>query len=441
MNQFQSFDEVLSALKRRAWIILLVTFVGCLASLNYALGQIKIYEATAVVQIEDSRVPDQLAGATAQRTDAARRVQLIEQRLMSRDNLIGIMDKHQLFTDDPIMAVNERVFRMREAAKIEEIVNAANIYAPGGNAPSGLLITVRLADPVKAADVANDLMYSVIDQSRDRSVGRARDTLAFFLSEEQRVGTEIETLEARISQFKQANADSLPSGLGDLRDQLASLRDADLELDREIVTLQTSSNRQREEVLTRQVALLEEQKALIADRIAAIQAQIGAAPEVERELASLERRLTQLQEQYSVITRRKAEAEMGQLLEDREQTDRFEVLETALEPEFPVSRSRKKTAVMGGVASVIAGIAVAFVLELMNPAIRSAAQMERALGIQPVVAIPAIVTRRDKTYNGLRLLGFVIGTLATVFALFKLWGGKIPFNELLGRILPRALQG
>ena len=441
MNQFQSFDEVLSALKRRAWVIFLITAIGCLASLNYALSQIKIFEATAVVQIEDSRVPDQLAGATAQRTDAARRVRLIEQRLMSRDNLIGFMDKHDLFTDDPMMTINERVFRMREAAQIQEIVNQANAFATGGNAPSGLLITVRMADPVKTADVANDLMYSVIDQSRTLSVGRARDTLDFFVSEETRVSAAIEELESEISAFKQTNSDRLPTGLADLRDQLASLRDADLDLDREIVIMQTSSARQREEVLERQVALMEEQKALIADRISAIETQIAAAPEVERELNILERRLTQLQEQYSVITRRKSEAELGQLLEDREQTDRFEVLETALEPEFPVSRSRKKTAIMGGIASVIAGIAVAFVMELMNPAIRSAAQMERALGIQPVVSIPAITTRQDRTRSGLHILGFVIGGLATAYALFKLLGAKVPWTDLIGRILPRAVQG
>jgi uncharacterized protein involved in exopolysaccharide biosynthesis len=284
-------------------------------------------------------------------------------------------------------------------------------------------------------------MYSVIDQSRSRSVSRARDTLDFFIVEEQRVGSEIDRLEAEIALFKQRNSEQLPTGIADLRDQLSSLRDAELDLDREILTLRTTSSRQREEVLAREVALLEEQKALIADRISALQAQISDAPEVERELSILERRLTQLQEQYSVITRRKAEAELGQLLEDREQTDRFEVLETALEPEFPVSRSRKKTAIMGGVASVIAGIAVAFVLELMNPAIRSAAQMERALGIQPVVVIPTITTRQDRTRGGLRIFGFIIGAFATGYALFRLLGGRIPWADLIGRVMPRLVQG
>lgn len=441
MNQFQSIGEVLSALRRRLWVILLITGLGCVFALNYALDQTKIYEATAVVQIEDAQVPDQLAGATAQRQDAARRVRLIEQRLMSRDNLIRVMDKHQLFNDNPMMTMNERVFRMREAAKIDEIVNAAQAFAPGGNAPSGLLITVRLADAEKAADVANELMFSVIEQSRSRSSGKARDTLQFFAEEEARVRGEIELLEGEIADFKRANSEQLPAGIVDLRSQLTSLRDEDLAIDREIVTLETNASRTRAEVTAEQVNLLREQKLLLSERAAQLQETIAGAPDVERALNGLERQMTLLQEQYNVITRRKAEAEMGQQLEDRQQTDRFEVLETALVPEFPVSRSRKKTAIMGGVASVIAGIAAAFILELMNPAIRSAAQMERALGIQPVVAVPVVRTRRDKTKRGLSafvaiaaLFGIVGGALA--------WAAKsIPaVSELIGRLLPRSVR-
>ncbi|WP_425097880.1 GumC family protein [Tropicibacter sp. S64] len=439
MNQFQSFDEIKSALKRRAWLIVLITFVGCVLSLNYAISQIKTYEATAVVQIEDARVPDQLAGANAAE-DAARRVRLIEQRLMARDNLIRIMDKHDLFADDPEMSVNERIFHMREAASIEQIVDPSQIYAAGGNSPSGLLITVRLDDPQKAADLANELMYSVIDQSRDRSVSRARDTLDFFIAEENRVGNEIAAMEEQLAAFKSANSDQLPAGVADLRDQLATLRDAALDLDQQIVTIETTSDRQREGVKAANIQLLQEQKLLVTERITQIQAQIAGAPEVERALSGMERELTRLQDQYSVITRRKAEAEMGQALEDRQQMDRFEVLETALVPEHSVTRSRKKTAIMGAVASLIVGIAAAFVAELMNPAIRSAAQMERMLGIQPVVAIPTVTTRHDRTRRGLSVFGWVLGLIAMLYAAARLIGNSIGWGELMGRFLPRLAR-
>ncbi|MFW2542728.1 Wzz/FepE/Etk N-terminal domain-containing protein [Primorskyibacter sp. 2E107] len=440
MNQFQSLDEVVSALKRRAWLIVLITFVGCVLSLNYAISQIKTFEATAVVQIEDASVPDQLAGATAAVEGAAHRVRLIEQRLMARDNLIRIMEKHNLFTDNPDISLNERIFQMRQAASIDQIVDPSQIYAAGGNAPSGLLITVRLNDPQKAADLANELMYSVIDQSRDRSVSRARDTLDFFDAEEARVGKEIAAMEETIALFKSANSDQLPAGVADLRDQLANLRDAALDLDQQILTIETTSERQRDEVKLANIQLLEEQKLLVTERITQIQAQISGAPEVERALNGMERELTRLQDQYSVISRRKAEAEMGQALEDRQQMDRFEVLETALVPENSVSRSRKKTAIMGAVASLIVGVAVAVVAELMNPAIRSAAQMERILGIQPVVAIPTVSTRHDRTRRGLSIFGWVAGLAAMLYAAGRLIGNSISWSELLGRLLPRTAR-
>ncbi|MDU8910813.1 GumC family protein [Aestuariicoccus sp. MJ-SS9] len=434
MNQFQSIDEALAALRRRFWVIVVVTVLGCAGSLYFALNQAKIYEATAVVQIEDARVPDSLAGATAQVSNAARRVRLIEQRLMARDNLMRIMEKHGLFSQDPAITMNEQIFRMRQAARIQEIVNPTQSFQPDAT-PSGLLITVRLGDPQKAADLANELMASVIEQSRARSASRARDTLTFFEQEAARVETDIVTLEAEIAAFKRDNADALPAGITALRGELTNLRETDLELDQQIVSLEGDSSRARQEVLERRIGLLQEQKALIARRIAAIEASIRAAPEVERDLNALERQLDQLQEQYGVITRRKAEAEMGQMLEDRQQMDRFEVLETALVPENPVSRSRKQIALLGGVASVMAGLFLAAVLELMNPTIRSAAQMERMLGIQPVVAIPPIRTARDRRKRGLKWLAGLAALAALIWAGMRYLSDVVPWQSF-GRFLP-----
>ncbi|WP_121633052.1 GumC family protein [Tropicibacter alexandrii] len=442
MNQFQSFDEILSAIKRRFWVIVIITFIGCLFSLNYALGQVKVYEATAVVQIEDASVPDQLAGASAGNSASATRgVKLIEQRLMSRDNLFKVVEKHDLFADDPTVTPLERVGLMREAARIEEIRDQTQQFAPGGNAPSGLLISVRLTDPDKAAEVANELMTFVIDQSRDRNVGRARETLDLFSSEEARVAEQIAALENRIAAYKSENALQLPEGVRDLRGQLASLRETELDLDQQILTLETTANRQREEVLERQIGLLEEQKLLIVERATQIEALIASAPQVERELSAMEREMSTLQEQYSVITRRKAEAEMGQFLEDRQAAGGFEVLETALVPEYPISRSRKKTAIMGGVASVIAGLAAAFIIELLNPALRSAGQVERALGVQPVVSIPVVATGRDRRRRGLSVFGKIAMAVLALLAGLRIAAEYLPWlGELFGKASPRAAR-
>ncbi|MCT4608301.1 MAG: Wzz/FepE/Etk N-terminal domain-containing protein [Pelagimonas sp.] len=390
MNQFQSAGEILSAFKRRFWIIFAILIAGAVLSVQYALNQKKLYEATAVVQIEDASVPEALVAAGARTEEASRAVRLIEQRLMSRDNLLRLISEYQLFPEANHDPLAQRLSVIRSAIGIEKIRDQAQRFTPGGSTPSALLINVRLSDPEKAAAIANDLMNSVIEQSRNRNAARAREALAFFTSEEKRVGAEIETLEAEISDFKQANAQQLPAGLQDLRTQLTQLDTADLDLDRELIALGSSSGRQRQDSNAREEALLREQKMLIAERVAEIQAILEGGPEVERELNRLERELTKLQEQYTVITSRKADAEMGQALEVREHEGRFQVLEEALVPEVSVSRSRKKIVMMGVIVSGALGLLVAFIVEMMNPAIRTASQLERSLGVTPVVTIPVI---------------------------------------------------
>ncbi|MCT4556934.1 MAG: Wzz/FepE/Etk N-terminal domain-containing protein [Pelagimonas sp.] len=432
MNQFQSIDEVLSVFKRRFWVIVAIAVVGSIATFNHALNQAKLYQATAVVQIEDAAAPNQFVnGGATRRDDTTRAVRLIEQRLMSRDNLLRVINDHGLFMQDPGETLSERASNMREAIRIAQIRDQSQGFVPGGVAPSGLMIHVTLDNPQKAADVANDLMAYVISQTRDRSALRARDALDFFATEERRVGAEIEQLETRISAYQQQNAEQLPSGIRDLRSQLAQLEAADLELDREIVALGNTSGRQRQDVKDREEALLREQKLLIAERVAEIQALLVGAPEVERGMNALERELTKLQEQYALIATRKADAEMGQMLQDRQDAGRFQVLEEALVPEYPISRSRKKTAIIGAFGSLLAGIAVAFVIELANPAIRTPSQLERALGITPVVSIPVIMTGTDTRKKKLGRAGKIGIFALIVLGAAKMLAGNVPWLQNL----------
>ena len=386
MNQFQSLDEVLSALRRRAALIFVIVAIGCVVSVIAALNSVKMYEATAVVQIEEARIPEAMAGASTEPEDASLRLRLIEQRLMARDNVVAIMDKHGIYSDQPDLTLNERVALLRESVRIVEIRDDAPSWQLG--LPSGLYITAQVNDAQKAADLANELAQSLVTQSSERAESRIRDTFDFFAEESDRIEAEIARIEDRIAAFKTENADFLPAGVDALRIEAASLREAELRLDQEIVTMQNNASRQREEVLDRQVALMKEQKNLIDARITQIEDQIRQSPQVERTLGTLERERARLQEQYSVITRRKAEAEMGQMLENRAESDRFEILETALVPDFSVSRSRKRTAMLGAFGSLLLALGVAFAFELRNPAIRNPAQLERLMGVQPVVSIP-----------------------------------------------------
>ncbi len=417
MGQFTTLDDVLGVLRRRFALILGITFMGAALSLFYATSLPRSYETTAIIQIEVSELADstsnQPAGARAKY-----RLGLIKQQLMARGAIKAVIEELGLFANTDL-AESEKITRLREAVSIEQILDPGDAWRPDA-VPSGLLITVQWGDPEQAAIIANTFLDRILMQSEARRQAQASEALRFFEGEAARVGAKITALEAEISAFKQQNADALPDGITALRSQLATLRETELEIDRQIIGLRSNSGRLREDVLTRQVTELEEQKALVARRMAEIEAALQAAPEVERELNRLSRDLEQLQEQLGVITRRRAEAEMEQMLESAQVSERFEVLEVALVPEYPVAPSRKKIAVAGTLLFFALGAALALVLEMLNPAIRTATQMERELGMVPIVTIPNLDKAGRSGHWRRRWLWLAAGLAALGLALWPL---------------------
>ncbi len=385
MGQFTTLDDVIGVLRRRVLLIVGITLIGAALSLVYAASLPRSYETTAIIQIELSDLADSNSSQSPG-SRAKYRLGLIKQQLMARGAIMAVIEELGLFPNGG-MANSEKITILRESVTIEQILDPADAWRPDA-VPSGLLITVRWGDPEQAATIANTFLDRILMQSEARRQAQASDALSFFQSESERVGAKISALETEISRFKQQNADALPAGVTALRSQLAALKETELEIDRQIIGLKSNSTRLREDVLNRQVKELEDQKTLVNDRMIEIEAALQAAPEVEREFSRLTRDLKQLQEQLSVITRRRAEAEMEQALESAQVNERFEVLEVALVPEYPVAPSRKKIAVAGTMLFFVLGAALAMILEMLNPAIRSAAQLERELGVVPIVTIP-----------------------------------------------------
>ena len=85
-----------------------------------------------------------------------------------------------------------------------------------------------------------------------------------------------------------------------------------------------------------QVETLNAQRQLLLDRRAEMEASLELTPEVDRQLASYERRHQQMQSELEVITARRAEAEVGFRLETASQGERLTVLEPAPLPDYAV---------------------------------------------------------------------------------------------------------
>lgn len=491
----QMIGDLLRMVRRRRWIILAVVLAGVAGTVLFAIGRPSVYEAQAKILVEAQLIPTGPAG-TGGGDSTARRLQLIQERLMARDNLVAVVQKLGLYADTTL-TMNEKAEMLRQSVRMDSI----SVQNQGwGNQDNGIVaftITARFGDRRAVAAIVDEFVDSAIASNIRVRAERARDTLTYFENEETQLGEAITTLEAEIASFKKANEDSLPDSLTSRRAELSRLQESDLEIDRRIIDLEEEQGgiqmelaapdaalpaaarspeqtelkalelelAQRRSVLApnhpelkrlrdriaavralvpadessdavaaasddrrvamkrqvgllgRQIEQLQQQKATMVERRAALETSIQRTPEVESTLAGLARRLSELQDQHSNVAVRKAEARTGEQLEANRQSERFEVVENALVPEIPVSPNRKKLLIMGLGASLGLAGGLAFLLDMLNPVIRTSTQMQRQLEIRPVIAIPYVMTPGQRRTRAVRRLGFVAVFLVVATAI------------------------
>jgi tyrosine-protein kinase Etk/Wzc len=398
MGQIQSLEEFLGLLSRRRWLIVLVTVIGTLLAAVYAKSRPDTYETAAVIQVEGAAVQGSL---TEPSSAAAQTLQMIEQRLTTRENLAAVIERHGIYAGLPL-SLDRKIGMLRTAITFQGVDSAAGQTFGQPRNLSAIIVFARMGEPELAARVANDFAQGILDQSASAQRDRADLNVAFFREEVDRLGAAITMVEAELTAYKNTNAAALPTFRDANRDEMVSL-DAELRrLSQEKLALEgeaaqiTAKDNQREtdrralDDLSARIAVLDSQIASIAARRAELEADLSTSPEVERVLAGYDRQLEQLRAQSDAANARMAQSEIDARLAERQQAERFTLLERAIVPETSVGGGNKKVALAGAFASLFAAIGLAFLLDLIFPVVRSAAQMERQLDLRPVVSIPEI---------------------------------------------------
>ncbi|MDO6479816.1 Wzz/FepE/Etk N-terminal domain-containing protein [Shimia thalassica] len=416
----QSFVEILNILRRWAVTWSAIVALGTLAALAYVMAKPKMYESSAVIQIEQASVKD--TGSSVGNAAALQTLQIIEQRVMARDNLISIIDEYDLFSDAQGMSMSEKVFQLRLAAQVVQIADPSMQWRQDLS-PTALNVIVTWNDPELAADIANELVNNVLAQTEQRRRERAEESLAFYDGEERRVGEGIVMLEEQIADYKRQNSASLPGALEEQRQRLADVRSIELEIDSEIIGLRSGAQTSATSIQANRVRRLENQKELYHAEAEELSNAISRAPEVEQTLNTIQLQLQKLTDQYLAISAGRAEAEMGHMLEASQKGDKFQVLEKALVPERPLASKRKRNLALGMVVSAAIATGLVVMLESRSLVIWSGDQLVRKTGLIPVVSIPVIETtgaRRMRFGKQFAML-IAIAAIFLVSAVFIVW--------------------
>jgi len=230
----------LAALSYRKGRVLLIAVFVFIASATVAFGLPPVYRSTATILIEEQDIPPDLVRSTVT-SYADQRIQVISQRVMSRNNLKSIIEKYGLYAEEARIETSERIIeRMRKDVSLE--ILSSDVIDPRSGRSTQATIAFSISydsrDPAMAQRVANELVSLYLTENIRNRTQKAEETSEFLRDEADRLSRKLADLEARMARFKERNSGNLPQQMG-LNLQLLERTERDIrELKSEIVSLE-----------------------------------------------------------------------------------------------------------------------------------------------------------------------------------------------------------
>ncbi|MGH8606361.1 MAG: Wzz/FepE/Etk N-terminal domain-containing protein [Gammaproteobacteria bacterium] len=216
----RGLSDYLSIVRRRKKAIVSAIALISLLGVGIAWGLPPVYSSSATILNEQQEIPQDLVRSTVT-SYAFERIEVIKQKLMTRQNLRNIVEKYKLSKDDAA--------KLRDAIIIEVI--DAKVIDPDGR-QSVVSLAFKLSYENRSAqlayDVARELVSIFLTENRRSIETSVKETSAFLRSEAEKLGLQISAYEKKLAEFKEKNAGKLPE-LVDLNMQLMHRTEAEME--------------------------------------------------------------------------------------------------------------------------------------------------------------------------------------------------------------------
>jgi polysaccharide biosynthesis transport protein len=224
----------LTLILRRLPIIVALIVTTTTAGILYAVSLPPIFRAESRLLIENAQIPDELAASTV-RSTADEILLAIQQRIMTRENLLTLAQRHKLFFDSEEQTQDQQ---------LEKVADRVSIYMPTTQGNTGV-VTVSFAaeDPALSAAVTNEIADQVLQWNTELRTSASGSTLDFFETEVRRLTDELAQQNAKILEFEQTNRDALPESLEYRRTRQATQQERLLQVDRDLAQLRDRRDR------------------------------------------------------------------------------------------------------------------------------------------------------------------------------------------------------
>jgi polysaccharide biosynthesis transport protein len=211
-NQAIDIKDYINIVKRRSKFLLIPFIVISILSIILSVVLPSAYRSMATILIEEQEIPSDLVRSTVT-TFADQRIQVISQRIMTRANLMEIIQKFDLYPKERKNKSEERILeKMRGSIKVEPI--SANVIDKRNGMPSLATIAFTLtfdnSNPALAQKVANELTSLFLKENIKSRTESAQNATLFLSEESRRLKDKINEIQTKLAAFKEKNLNQLP---------------------------------------------------------------------------------------------------------------------------------------------------------------------------------------------------------------------------------------
>lgn len=210
-STFNELRIVFDAIRRRRRLLVIITFCGILLSMLPVMLLPSIYQSTATILIESQEIPQDLVRSTVTGY-VEERLQSIAQVALNRANLMGMIEQHNLYSEERKNQTTEAIIdKMRKDIAMTPI--KTDVVGAGGRAMSATIaftLTYKSKSPRQALNTTNSLVSLFLEENYRSREARATTTYDFLEKQNQDLQKKIYDIEEEIARFKEQHLTALP---------------------------------------------------------------------------------------------------------------------------------------------------------------------------------------------------------------------------------------
>jgi len=416
---------IIGILKRRILYFAIPFLLVLMLGSAIVVIQRPIYRAEGKILVESPEIPPDLVHPTITEV-ADERVQVIQQRIMARDNLMAVVNKYNLFPRErESMSSNELLELIRSRMEIKPVELDAQTLVRPSNPTIAFTLTFDYEVPNLAMSVANEFLTSILSEDASTRTNNAAETSNFLEREVKRLEGEHAAVIAQIQAAKERPPDPEQTQSEESKAQIKNLSDLQAEL------VQKSSVYSDEHPI---VKSLRRQIAALKHAIAAVpQATSATDKEASGDVATvvLTRQELDLEKNLEEANRKLTTARLGESMERGQQGERLQVIEQPSLPQTPVRPKKLKWFAAAFALAGMLGAGSVFAAEMLDGSIRSSRELAGIIDRHLVVTIPYLSTPGEehrKRRNIILLCMALFAVLAAAIAFIVIKGISVDFS-------------